>query len=338
MEDLLKDLAMAKPPAPEVDHARMERDLARILELPRQRSGRMQFVKRFAPLLVAAGVIALVVVLLPQPTQPVQPGAPAQWWHMLTQQRSLMVVGDPANPYLVYFNSKTEQWLSASSQVTTVQKDGTVEPFSVDDEAKWEAAGKPATAPQVGGNYSVRIGPMKPAVQKTDVSGFQMSLHSWARLDSFDSLPTDPVELQKTLETLTGEKTPYRIATLAMGLMTSNVRSDQRQAALDLLKTLDGVRFLDRVMLRNGNFGIGVAIAAPPAFQFSGVETQLLINPETGLPTVKRDVLTTPQHGLPAQMPISEEEYLLLEKVTIEPIVPQDVAVNGEVESPIIER
>jgi hypothetical protein len=45
-----------------------------------------------------------------------------------------------------------------------------------------------------------------------------------------------------------------------------------------------------------------------------------------------------PQFGLPAGEPISEEEYLLLEPASIDPIVPQDVVVNGEVESPIIER
>ncbi|MDX8029757.1 hypothetical protein SK803_06015 [Lentzea sp. BCCO 10_0856] len=338
MEDLMKELAQAAPPAPEVDRDRMERDLVRIIALPRERTARTQFLRRFAPLVAVAAVIALAVVVLPRPTPTVQPGAPAQWWHVLTEQSSLMVVGDPANPYLVQFSSKTDQWLSANRQVTVVQKDGRVEPYSSVDEARWEMAGKPATAPQVGGSRAVRIGPMRPSVQKADVSGFQMSMHSHVRLDSFDSLPTDPAELKKTLENLTGEKTPYRIATLAMGLMASNVRDDQRRAAFELLKMLDGVRFLDRVSLREGSFGVGVAIAAPATFQFSNVETQLVVNPETGLPVVKRDLITTPQHGLPAMWPISEEEYLLLDRTTIDPIVPGDVPVNGEVESPIVER
>ena len=90
--------------------------------------------------------------------------------------------------------------------------------------------------------------------------------------------------------------------------------------------------------LRDGRSGIGVAIPALPTFQFTDVETQLVINPETGLPMVKRDVITTPQYNLSVPMPIYEEEYLLLDKTTIDPIVPQDVPVNGEVESPIIER
>ncbi|WP_434452007.1 hypothetical protein [Lentzea sp. E54] len=337
MEDLLKNLAQAKPRTPEVDSERMERDLVRITSMPRPARSRPQFYRRFAPLLVAAGVIALVVVLLPRPTPPVQPAAPPQWWHVLTHQRSLMLVGDPANPYLVSFDSKTDRWVTSGTEVAVVQKDGNVDPYSHLDEAKWETAGRPATAPQVGGSRSVRIGPMKPAVQKTAVSGFQMSMHSPVRLDSFDSLPADPVELRKTLETLVG-KDAYRVATLAMGLMAANVSDAQRQAVFELLKTLDGVRFLGEVPVREDDWGVGVAIAAPTAFQFSDVETQLVINPETGLPVVKRDVITTPQYGLPAGMFISEERYLLLDRTSIDPIVPQDVPVNAGVESPIIER
>jgi hypothetical protein len=336
MEDLLKDLAEAKPPTPEVDRARMERDLVRITAMPRQPSARS--FKRFAPVLVAVAVIGLVVVLLPKPTEPVQPAGPTKWWHALSRQWSIMIVGDSANPYAVFIDSKTDRWLSANQQVAVVQKDGDVRPFSLErDTDPWEAAGRPTTVPQVGGTHLVRIGPMKPAVQKTDVSGLQMSVHSKARFDSLDSLPANPRELKNALETIVG-KDPYRIGSLAMELMASNMRSDQRQAAFELLKTLDGARFLGEVRLNDDRTGIGVAIPAPPTFQFSGVETQLVINPETGLPMVKRDMLTAPQHGLPANSPFSVEEYLLLEQVTIEPIVPQDVPVNGEVESPIIER
>jgi hypothetical protein len=337
MEDLMKDLAKVRPPVPEVDRDRMERDLARITALPRARSARTRLVRRFAPVLVVAGVIALVIVLLPRPTDPVQPAAPQPWWHVLTHQWSLMVVGDPADPYVVRFDSKTDQWLTAGRQVTVVQKDGDVMPLSSEDDTKWEAAGKPATVPQVGGSHSVRMGPMKPSVQKTNIAGFQMSLHSKVRFDSFDSLPADPVELRKSLETISGKDT-YKTASLAMGMMVANVRDDQRRAAFELLKSLDGARALGEVSLRDGRSGIGVAIPAPATFQFSGVETQLVVNPETGLPMVRRDMISTTQHGVPPGFPISEEEYLLLDSTTIDPIVPLDVPVNGPVESPIVER
>lgn len=338
MEDLLKDLAQAKPPSPEVDRDRMERDLARITALPQERPVRKQLVRRFAPLLVIGVVIVLVVVLLPAPPQPVQPASPQKWWHELTRQRSLMIVGDPTAPYGVYFDSKTDRWLAANQQVTVIQKDGEVRAFPLTrDGNTWENAGSPATVPQVGGNHLVRIGPMKPAVQKTAVSGFQMSLHSQARFDSLDSLPAEPRELRKALETIVGNDA-YRIGSLAMELISANVRDDQRRAAFELIKTLDGARFLGDVTVLDERRGIGVAIAAPATFQFSDVETQLVVDPQTGLPIVKKDVITTSQFGLPAQMPISEVDYLLLEQVGFEPIVPQDVPVNGEVESPIIER
>ncbi|MGW4208112.1 hypothetical protein ACWEIJ_08990 [Lentzea sp. NPDC004789] len=337
MEDLMKDLARVRPAVPEVDRDRMERDLARITALPRARSARTRLVRRFAPVLVVAGVIALVVVLLPRPTQPAQPAAPRPWWHALTQQWSLMVVGDPANPFVVMISSKTDQWLTVNRQVTVVQKDGWVQPFTSDDGIKWELTGKPATVPQVGGSHSVRMGPMKPSVQKTNVAGFQMSLHSKVRFDSFDSLPADPAELRKSLETISGKDT-YKTATLAMEVMTANVRDDQRRAAFELLKSLDGARFLGEVPLSDGRSGIGVAIPAPSTFQFSGVETQFVVNPETGLPMVKRDMISTSQHGVPADFPISEEQYLLLDSTSIDPIVPQDVPVNGPVESPVVER
>jgi hypothetical protein len=337
VEDILKDLAQAKPPTPEVAPERMESDLARIVLLPRERPARKLFVRRFAPLAIIGAVIVLAVVLLPAPPQRVQPAAPPKWWHALTRQSSIMIVGDPADPYAVHLDSKTDRWLSANQQVTVVQKEGDVTPFSLDRGHEWEAAGKPETVPQVGGTHSVRIGPMKPAVQKTAVSGFQMSLHSQTRFDSLESLPADPQELKKALETVVG-KDAYQIGAVAMELISSNVRADQRRAAFELIKTLDGARFLGDVTVHVERAGIGVAIAAPPTFQFSDVETQLVISKETGLPISKRDVITTSQFGLPAQMPISEEEYLLLEEVAFEPIVPQDVPVNGEVESPIIER
>lgn len=305
-------------------------------------AGTRALIRRFVPLLVVAAGIVLVVSLLPKSGPTVRPAAPPQRWHVLTQQWSTMVVGDPANPYLVQLRSMTDRWLAADGQVTVVQKNGEVRPYSQDGDAKWEAAGKPTTAPQVGANHSVRIGPMQQAVQKTNYAEFQMSPYNQMRFDALDALPADPVELKKALETIVGPNLPqrdlaYRIATLAMGMMAANVRDDQRRAAFELLKHLDGVRTLDELPLREGGV-TGVAIPAPPTFQFGDVETQLMIRAETGLPYIRQDVTTTPRYGLPAGMPISGEEYLLLDRTDIDPIVPQDVPVNGEVESPIIER
>jgi len=332
MEDLLKDLAQAKPPAPEVDPERMERDLARITAMPRPAKTRTSL-RRFSPVLVAAAVIALAVVLLPRPAPPVQPAAPPQRWHVLTQKWELMIVGEPANPYTVVLSATDERWAGPDSQVDVTQKNGEVAPFTRDDEARWETAGKPTKAPQLGGHGSVRIGPMQPAVRKID----------GPEPNPFAGLPADPVELKKTLQTISGDKgSPdslnYQTAMLAMQMMTANISDDRRRAAFEALKTVDGVRLLDRMTLRDGRSGTGVAIPAPPTFQFTGFETQLVVNQETGLPMARRNVLTSPQHGLPVTTPIFEEEYLLLERTTIDPILPHGVVVNAAPESPIIER
>ncbi|MCP2244865.1 hypothetical protein [Lentzea aerocolonigenes] len=332
MEGLLKDLTQAKPPAPEVDRERMERDLARIIAMPRPAKTRTS-ARRFGPVLVAAAVIALAVVLLPRPAPPVQPAAPAQQWHVLTQKWELMIVGEPANPYTVLLSATDERWASAQRQFDVIQKNGAVEPFTRDDEAKWETAGKPSTAPQLGGHGSVRIGPMQLGVRRIDAP----------ESNPFAGLPADSAELKKTLQTVAGDNgskdsLDYRTALLAMEMTTANIRDDQRRAAFEVLKTLDGVRQLGEAKLRDGRSGVGVAIPAPPSFQFTSFETQLVVNPETGLPMVRRNILTAPEHGLPVNTPIFEEEYLLLERTTIDPILPEGVTVNGAVESPIIER
>ncbi|SES42866.1 hypothetical protein [Lentzea albida] len=336
MEDVLKNLAEARPPVPEVDAARMERDLARIIALPRERPVRKQFVRRFAPLAVVAAVITLVVVALPAPPQPVQPAAPAPWWRVLRQQTSLMVVGEPAKPYVVRFGSKTDQWQAGNREIAVVQKDGEVKPYARDDDAAWEAAGRPEVVPQLGGSRSVRIGPMAPAVQESYVSGLSLTSAYWERLESFDDLPADPAGMRAKLQP--EEKGAYELADLVMAVMIANVRDDQRRGGFELLKSLDGARYLDHVRLPSGGEGVGVAIPAPPQFQFSGVETWFVINPGTGKPVLKRNVLTSSQHGLPVNTPISEEQYLLLEKTNVEPVLPLGVPVNGKVESPIIER
>jgi hypothetical protein len=336
VEDILKDLAQAKPPTPEVDPDRMERDLARIVALPRERQVRKRFVRRFAPLAVVGAVIALAVVMLPEPSQPVQPAGSAQWWRVLRQQSSLMVVGEPSRPFVVRFDSKTDQWQAGNREIAVVQKDGKVEPYSRGDNTAWEAAGRPEVVPQLGGSRAVRLGPMAPAVQESYVSGLSLTSAYWERLESFDDLPADPAGMKAKLQP--EERGAYDLADLVMAVMIADVRDDQRRGAFELLRSLDGARYLDRVPLPNGGMGVGVAIPALPQFQFGDVETQFVINPATGKPVLKRNVITTSQHGLPAKTSIAEEQYLLLEGTNAEPILPLGVTVNGGVESPIIER
>lgn len=344
MGDLLKDLARTRPSTPDVDQERMERDLARIVSLPRSSfrewAGAPAF-RRLVPALVAVAVVALAVVLVPsEPRQ--QLGTAPEKWHVLSRLASLMVVGDATNPYVVRFASETDKWLAAEGQTTISQLSATVTPYSHEDGTKWVAAGSPSRAQQVGGNHQVRIGTLRPGVAKTNYPDFQMSNYDRVRFDALGSLPAKPVELKKSLEALIPNydqtRDVDRLAALAMGMTAANVRPDQRSAAFELLKGLGAVRELGIVTLPNGRKGTGVALTRPDGFQFSNLETQLVIDEATLLPIIIRNVITTAQYGLPAGTSVSEEEFVVLEATSADPILPEDVVVNGEVESPIIEK
>lgn len=345
MGDLLKDLARTRPSTPDVDPERMERDLARIVALPRRRewTGAPAFQRRVGPALVAAVVVALAIISVPSDREAQLATGPEKW-HVLTRLSSLIVVGDAANPYVVQLSSETDKWLAAEGQLTISQLRGTVSPHVQEDVTKWAAAGHPERARQLGGNHDVRIGPLRPAVSKTNYPDFAMSNYSRFRFDALAALPANPVELKKTLEARvaqdnTGQDNPtYRVAVLAMGVMAANVRPDQRRAAFELLKGLGSVRQLDNVKLVTGRKNLAVALPAPPRFQFADLETQLVVNEESLLPIVMRDVITMPQYGLPTGTSVWEEEFLVLETTTADPLLPEGVIVNGEVDSPIIEK
>ncbi|MFS8100448.1 hypothetical protein LFM09_25295 [Lentzea alba] len=346
MGDLLKDLARTRPSTPDVDPERMERDLARIVSLPRSSyrrewAGAPSF-RRLLPLLVAAAVVALAVVAVPsQP--PAQMGKGPEKWRVLSRVTSLMVVGDPANPYVVRFASESDKWLAAEGQTTISQVSGTVMPFGPADDEKWKAAGSPSRAPQVGGNHDVRIGPMKPAVRKTNYPDFEIAPGDQMRFDELAKLPATPSALMAKLADLNSDPRQsevdrrYRMALLAMGMMAANVTVEQRFAAYEVLLGLF-VRNVEKVTLPNTREGIVGVVPSPKTFQFKDVETQLVLDPDTRMPIMRRDVITTPQHGLAAGTSISEEEFVLLEASNSDPMLPTGVVVNGEVESPIIER
>ena len=146
MGDLLKDLARTRPSTPDVDPERMERDLARIVSLPRSSvhdwNGAPSFRRWLAPLVVGVAVVAMAVASVPSGPQ-VLMGTEAEKWHVLSRSTSLMVLGDPGKGYVVRISSETDRWLTPSEQVTISQIGGNVAPFEQKDVTAWEAAGKP---------------------------------------------------------------------------------------------------------------------------------------------------------------------------------------------------
>jgi hypothetical protein len=240
--------------------------------------------------------------------------------------------------------SVTDRWFSAGSQTTVQQGGGGVVPFSASDMTKWEAAGRPGRARQVGGNHDVRIGPVAMAVTRTSDTTFAITAVDRLGLDTLHTLPTSRIPLENALRThisgidrLSQDEARYRLALLAMDVLAMNTTPEQQRAAYQLLTGLF-VRNMEKVPLPNGREGLMGVVPTPPRFQFSNVETQLMVDPKTYSPIMIRDVITTPQHGLAAGTAISTTEFLDMEPTTGEPHVPDDVVVNGEVDSPIIER
>lgn len=335
MGDLLRDLARTKPPTPDVDPERMERDLAQILTLPRPQPpsvwrGQAAFRRRLAPIAVAFGVAALLMIALLPSDRSDRVAGPAEWWHVRTAQTQLIAVGDDADPYVLELRTDTDHWLTPQRQVVLYQQNGHVGWRSEADLTRWLAAGSPPQVPMVGAtNRQVRIGPVRTAVSEARDGNFVPSLYLQVPFNERDTLPADPDELLDVLKSLApGEPggLTYRVARLAMGMMAAPLRLEQRQAALALLRKLDGVR----------NNGVGLALAAPPAGQFTNLETQLVVDLSTAQAVNIRNVIKSAQHGLPAGAAVETQDFLDVGVVADSPQLPADVPVNGDVDSPFI--
>ncbi|MEV6240278.1 hypothetical protein [Lentzea sp. NPDC051838] len=345
--DLMKDLARTRPSTPDVDPERMERDLARIVSLPRSShhrewTGAPSF-RRLVPFVVAALVMALAIVVVPS-DRPEELATTPVRWQVVTRKTELMVVGDAANPYVLRYSFVTDRWLSRDGQTTVRQGGGGVAPFSDADIVKWEAAGKPGRARQVGGNHDVRIGPVAAAVTKTHDADFAISGDDRIRFDALRELPTDQIPLWNALSAMISgfDRLPqnedrYRLALLAMDVLAMNTTPEQQLAAWRVLGGLF-IRNMEKITLPNGREGLSGVVPTPKRFQFTNVETQLIVDPKTYEPLMIKDVITAPQHGLAAGTAISSTEFLSLGPATGEPHIPDGVVVNGEVESPIMER
>jgi hypothetical protein len=327
MADLLNDLAKIRPPDPEVDHDRMERDLARIVALPRpQPPGRTRvrsFTRRYGPALVAFAAVVLLVLTLRPPDRTAQIAEPKAWWHVQTRTTALLPVGDPANPYVMQLTSDKEEWFAPVRHVRVSQLNGVVSPRSAADGARWETAGVPAVVPIVGTNHNLRVGPLRPT--------------AWQDADStFGTIPYENIDALFPDAAAPGTAvSPPREPGQLMRLAIGPLRDDQRQALFALLKA--SARDMGRVTLPDGRVGLGVALTPVASPLFGTVEEQLVVDERTALPIVHRQVLTADRYGLTAGTPVSSEEYLHL-GLTDDASGPPDVNPIGEPEPPIFER
>lgn len=323
MGDLLNDLRQTRPPAPEVDHDRMERDLARITALPRpgRRTWASSFGRRFGPVLVAvAAVVLLVLTVLPSDrAEPI--AHPGPWWHVQTRYTTLWQVGDPANPYVMRLAYDSDSWFAPGRQVKVDQLNGLAGPRSAEDAAKYEAAGKPNPVPIVDLPLSLRVGPLRPAASSEPY----MPILANVPFEAIAALPADVEGLRKTV----------KHATDGFSLASSPLRTDQRQALFALLKTM--ARDLGKVTLPDGRTGLGVAIAPVESFWTGNYEEQLIVDEQTAEPIVLRHVLVAPWANLPAGTVVTSTEFVHL-GMTSGVEGPPDAGAIGKGESPIIRR
>jgi hypothetical protein len=323
MGDLLNDLARTRPPTPEVDHDRMERDLARITALPRpgRRAWASSFGRRFGPVLVAvAAVVLLVLAVLP--SDRAEPIANlGTWWHVQTRYTTLWQVGDPANPYLMRHAYDSDEWVAPGRQVTVTQLNGLISPRSAEDATKYEAAGKPNPVPVVGMKWSLRVGPLRPAASSEPY----MPILENVPFEAIAGLPTDVEELRKIVNH----------PSHGFSLASSPLRTDQRHALFALLKTM--TRDLGKVTLPDGRTGLGVAIAPVESFWTGNYEEQLIVDEQTAEPIVIRHVLVAPWSNLPAGTVVTSTEFVHL-GMTRGAEGPPDVERIGKGEDPIVKR
>ncbi|ANZ37134.1 hypothetical protein BBK82_14735 [Lentzea guizhouensis] len=328
MGDVLKDLSRARPATPEVDPERMERDLAQILTLPRPHPPGVwrgqAALRRLAPVLVGVGVVAVLLIALLPSDRTRTPAGPGESWRVHIASSQLTVVGSGANSYVLELRTDIDRWLAPKRQLV-VTANGHVGWRSEADLNRWLAAGSPSRVPVLGAqNKELRVGPVRASASETTDGSFS-DTYDQVVFAERDTWPSDPGSLLATVESLVGG-TPYATARVAMAMTATPLRVDQRRAALDLLRKLPGVR----------DNGVGLAITAPAAGQFTGLETQLVVDLETAQAISIRTVLTAAEHGLPAGAVVESQDFSLVGTTHEAPQVPADVLVNAEPDSPFI--
>ncbi|GLZ33060.1 hypothetical protein Lesp02_52480 [Lentzea sp. NBRC 105346] len=341
--DLMKELAKAKPPAPEVDPVRMELDLTRITSMPRPEPprswmGAASFRRWSAPILAASFAVALLIgTLVVLPSSNVEVAATDRYWHAAQHELKLVPVGSADAPYVMVVESDSERWVDVSPEARGAeikQLNGQVRPWTPDDVTKWQQAGKPETVPMVDtSGFSLRVGPLKPAVSGWYSHGVELIGGRTLDYDQLRALPGEPAALREAMEQiLRDEKSDESV--MQRGLLDRvsrlpalPVRRETRAAAIALLKTLPGVRQVDASTL---GFGAG------PFEQFKVTEQQLVIDPRTLAAVELRRVLLEPQAGLPAGTVVRSEKYTALEMTNKTPQLPAGVPVNGPLDSPVI--
>ncbi|MFF0159997.1 CU044_5270 family protein [Streptomyces sp. NPDC005263] len=240
--------------------------------------------------------------------------AEGTYWQTTTRSEDVNVVsaaGDKGRLFAVR-DTGTSKWSvgvrPGTASLMVLGLDAVTAPRTQQDEARWRAAGSPATVEaevtenEEGGTLGYTIGTQRPTVMRTDADDKIYALGPQnVTYQDLRELPADSGELRRDLERRYGQdsgaetkdRTAY-VLRQAADLITMPVKPAVRAAAYRVMAEQPGVRGLGHVTDPLGREGVGVAFPGTHATPLGSVEQRLVVDPSTGEMLCEQLVLVEP--------------------------------------------
>ncbi|MCZ1001566.1 CU044_5270 family protein [Streptomyces mirabilis] len=209
------------------------------------------------------------------------PAAEGTYWQTTTRSQDVNVVGAKGQLFAVRTTSRGEWSVGVRPGTRSLMVSGlddVTAPRTEADQARWRAAGSPATVQAEAstaagrGTLGYRIGTGRPMVMRTDAGDKIYALGPRnVSYQDLRELPSNSGELRRQLEKLyaadssdaeTGAGRTAYVLRQAADLITMPVKPAVRAAAYRVIADLPGVRGLGRVTDPLGREGVGVAFPA----------------------------------------------------------------------------
>ncbi|MEU0075539.1 CU044_5270 family protein [Streptomyces sp. NPDC006332] len=240
--------------------------------------------------------------------------AEGTYWQTTTRSEDVNVVGAAGGKGQLFAvrDTGTSKWSVGvrpeTRSLMVLGLDAVTAPRTQQDEARWRAAGSPATVEaevrgnEEGGTLGYTMGPRRPTVVRTDADDKIYALGPQnVTYQDLRELPSDSGELRRELERRYGQdsgaetkdRTAY-VLRLAADLITMPVKPAVRAAAYRVMAEQPGVRGLGHVTDPLGREGVGVAFPGTQATPLGSVEQRLVVDPSTGEMLCEQLVLVEP--------------------------------------------
>ncbi|MEU0814587.1 CU044_5270 family protein [Streptomyces mirabilis] len=240
------------------------------------------------------------------------PAAEGTYWQTTTRSQDVNVVGAKGQLFAVRTTSRGEWSVGVRPGTRSLMVSGldVTAPRTGADQARWRAAGSPATVQAEAstaagrGTLGYRIGTGRPMVMRTDAGDKIYALGPRnVSYQDLRELPSNSGELRRQLEKLYAEdssdaetgagRTAY-VLRQAADLITMPVKPAVRAAAYRVIADLPGVRGLGRVTDPLGREGVGVAFPGTARTPLGSVQQRLVVDPSTGAMLCEQSVLVEP--------------------------------------------